>query len=148
MTYVCRSAGDYTAIMWYPASTGMTAPVMPLDNPLHRNRAVWATSSTVMLRFKGRSLCVGVAHIPETADAPRRQRLQGAGGYGIDADVGRPHFSRQLTNRVLQGCLGRTHYVVARIYPLRGVEGHGNHAAAVPHQRGSVPHQGKQVNKR
>ena len=32
---------------------GMTAPVMPEASPLHRNRAAFATSSCVTLRFIG-----------------------------------------------------------------------------------------------
>ena len=50
-TTSCHS--PYTAMMWYPASTGIMEPVIPDASSLHRNSAAAATSSLVMLRLRG-----------------------------------------------------------------------------------------------
>ena len=46
-------SAPHTAIMWYPASTGSTVPVIPLARSLHRNRAALATSVWVTFLRKG-----------------------------------------------------------------------------------------------
>ena len=79
-------------------------------------------------------LCV--AHGAEIADAAGGQRVDGASGDGVDADV----FGTELVGEIADGgferCFGEGHDVVVRDDALRGEVGESEDGAAFCHERG------------
>jgi hypothetical protein len=82
----------------------------------------------------GRVVFVPLENVAEVADAGGRQRLDGAGGDGVDADVLLAKVSRQIAHRGLECGLGNTHDVIVRHPLFSAIIGQRQKRAAVGHQ--------------
>src|SRR5580704_10556641 len=75
----------------------------------------------------------------EILEARGRARLERAGRDGVHADAARPQLEGEVAAGGFEGGLDRPHDVVVRHHAVGAVVAHGEHRAAVGHQRRREP---------